>query len=85
MSRPAFARFSRSAAFQGLVLDTVRSFSQLAEAFVAVGVVLLVVALEQDDFGVALEGQNVRRHSVKEPTVVANDEHTTRVGEKRIL
>ena len=39
----------------------------------AVGLVVGVVALEPDDFAVALEGQDVRGDAVEKPAVVADD------------
>src|ERR1041384_42653 len=48
-----------------------------AEAGVAVGFVFGVVAVEEDDAAIALEGQNVRRNAVEKPTVVTDDDGAT--------
>jgi len=47
-----------------------------SESFAAVDFVNPVIALEPVDLAVALEGQAVRRDSVEEPAVVADDHIT---------
>ena len=45
----------------------------VAQAALAVRLVVLVVALEPFDVAVALEGQDVGRDAVQEPAIVADD------------
>ena len=49
---------------QRLVLDPVRAVCLVAQAAPAVGLVVLVVALEPDNLAVALEGQDVGRDPI---------------------
>src|SRR5579883_3168285 len=58
---------------QRLVLDPVRLVGVGAEAAVAVGLVVLVVALEPFDVAVAFERQHVGGDAVEEPAIVTDD------------
>src|ERR1700675_3431530 len=62
-----------SGAREGLVAEAVRLVGGGAEALLAVGFVVLVVALEPLDTALALEGQHVRGDRVEEPAIVAED------------
>ena len=42
----------------------------VAEAAFLVGLVVLEVAFEEEDFALALKSEHVRRHSIEEPAVV---------------
>src|SRR5258707_4474897 len=55
------------------VLNPVRLVGVGAEATVAIGLVVLVVALEPDNGAVALEREHVRCDAIQEPAVVADD------------
>src|SRR5262249_42014379 len=67
------------------VLDAVGLVGVGAEAALAVGLVVLVVALEPDDLAVALEREHVRRDAVEEPAVVADHDRAAREAEKSLL
>src|ERR1035437_6889094 len=67
------------------VLDPVRAVGLGAEALVAVGLVVLVVALVPDDLAVALEREHVRRDAVEEPAVVADDDGAAAEREERLF
>src|SRR5688500_692229 len=53
-------------------LDAVRLIRVRAEPPLAIGFVVLVIALEPDDLAVALEREDVRGDAVEEPAVVAD-------------
>src|SRR5450830_59044 len=67
------------------VLDPVRAVGLGAEALVAVGLVILVVAFVPDDLAVALEREHVRRDAVEEPAVVADDDGAAAEREERLF
>src|SRR5687768_17305286 len=71
--------------FQGLVADAVRPGGFLAEALLLVGLVLLVVAVEEHRVRVALEGEDMGRDAVEEPAVVRDDQHAAGEFEQRLL
>src|SRR5664279_5191744 len=56
-----------------------------AEALVAVGLVVLIVAFVPDDLAVALEREHVRRDAVEEPAVVADDDGAAAEREERLF
>src|SRR5436309_2765219 len=70
---------------QLLVADAVGLGGLGAEAALAVGLVVLVVALEPDHPAVPLEGQHVSGDAVQEPAVVADHHHAAGEGEHRLL
>src|SRR5580700_8319868 len=55
------------------ILQPMRLIGCRAKALMALFLVSAVVAFAPNDFAIALEGQNVRGHSVEEPPIVAND------------
>jgi sulfate-transporting ATPase len=56
-----------------------------AEAALAVGLVVLVVAFEPDHFPLVLEGEHVRGDAVEEPPVVADDDGAPRELEEPVF
>src|SRR5215216_7537285 len=70
---------------QRLVLDAMRLVGVGAEPAMAVGLVVLVVALEPFDVAVALEGQHVRGDAVEEPAIVADDDGAAGEIDQRLL
>src|SRR5262245_54848489 len=59
---------------QRLVLDAVRLIRVGAQAFVALGLVGLVIAVAPDDLAVPLEREDMRRDPVEEPAVMSDDD-----------
>src|SRR5215831_322323 len=82
-------RFGKSAApalpRQRLEADAVGLVGLGAEAALAVGLVLLVVALEPDHAAVALEGEDMGRDAVEEPAIVADDDGAASEVAQRLL
>src|ERR1700676_2526016 len=76
---------TRSSLGEPLVADAVRLIGLGAEAPPAVGLVGLVVALEPDDLGIALEGEDVRGDAIEEPAVVADHHRAAGEGEESLL
>src|SRR5215510_7543418 len=74
-----------SLAGEGLVADPVGRVGGGAQALSAVGLVVLVVALEPHHRAVVLEGEHVGGDAVEEPAVVADDHRAARKGEQRVL
>src|SRR5207253_1675702 len=70
---------------QAAVFDAVRPLGLGAEPAAAVGLVVLVVALEPDDAALALEGEDVGGDAVEEPAVVADDDRAAREVDERVL
>src|SRR5882724_9925680 len=70
---------------QLLVPDTVRLIGLGAEPAVAVGLIRLVVALEPDDFRIALEGQDVGRDAIQKPAIVADHHGAAGEGEEGLF
>ena len=62
-----------------------RSVGDVAQPLATVGHVVGVGAGEPFHMRVALEGQNVGRHPVQEPTVVGDDEDAARKRQNRLL
>src|SRR5688572_28214140 len=54
------------------ILDAVRLVGLGSQPPLAIGFIVLVVALEPDDFAIALERQHMRRDAVQEPAIVAD-------------
>src|ERR1700730_8155983 len=71
-----FRECVRSAA-ELLVLDAMRNGRIRSEPSHLVLLVILEIAFEPFDATVAFEGQNVRRDTVEEPAIVADDDGTT--------
>ncbi len=67
------------------VLEPVRLSRIIAATAPQVLDVVLVVALEPDHFGIALEGQDVRGDAVEEPAVVRDHHCAAREVQQRIL
>src|ERR1700734_1484164 len=67
------------------VTDPVGLGGVLALAFLVVLDIFLIVPLEPDDLGVALEGENVSRDSIEEPAIVRDDHRAAREGHQCIL
>src|SRR5262249_9104298 len=59
-----------------LITNTMGLLGRGAQTLLAVGFVVLVVALEPFHAAVALEGEHVRGNPVEEPAVVADDDGT---------
>ena len=57
----------------------------VAEAFLAVRLVILIVAFEPDHLAVALESQHVGRDAVQEPAVVRDDQDAAGKLQQRLL
>src|ERR1700682_4033259 len=70
---------------EGLVAETVRLLGRGAESLLAIGFVVLVVALEPFRVAVPFERQHVGGDPVEEPAVVADDDGATREAEQRVL
>src|SRR5436190_3603707 len=56
-----------------------------AKTPMAVGFVVLVIALEPDDLAVPFEREHVRGDAIKEPSIVADDDGAAREGDERLL
>src|SRR5262245_3921082 len=69
----------------GLVLDAVRPIGVLAQALLAVALVVLVVALEPHGLAVALEREDVRRDPIEEPPIVGDDDGAAAEALERVL
>src|SRR4051812_1219 len=67
------------------VLDAVWLIGLGAEAPLAVGFVVLVVALEPLDGAVAFEGEDVGGDAIEEPAVVADDDGAAGEVEQRLF
>src|ERR1700742_4228810 len=65
--------------------DAVRAGGLSAETLDLVLLVGLEVALEPEPVRAALPGQDVRRHPVQEPPVVAGDDRAARELQQRVL
>ena len=61
-----------------------RLVGRRAQAFVAVLLVLAVIAVEPDHLTVTLEGQDVGRDAVEEPAIVADHDRAAGELEQRI-
>src|ERR1700760_4381106 len=81
----SFFRLVRLAAGQPAVGDAVRAGGLGAEAVDLVLLVGLEVALVPEPVRAALPGQDVRRHPVQEPPVVAGDDRAAGKLEQRVL
>ena len=81
----SFFRLVRLAAGQPAVGDAVRPGGLGAEAVDLVLLVGLEVALVPEPVRAALPGQDVRRHPVEEPPVVAGDDRAAGEFEQRVL
>src|SRR6185369_7057959 len=68
-----------------LVLDPMGLLGLDAEPLAAIGLVVLVIALEPHDAAVALEGEHVGRDAVEEPPVVADHHGTAAERHERLL
>ena len=67
------------------VLDPVRLIGFGAEPALAIGFVVLVVALEPHHLAVAFERQDVRRDAVEEPAIVADDDGAAGERQQRLF
>src|SRR5262245_56398652 len=74
-----------SVARQRLVFDAVGLVGVGPEAPFAVGLVVLVVALEPHHLAVALEREDVGGDAVEEPAVVADDDHAAGEAQQRLF
>src|SRR5882672_7257224 len=85
MSGMATRRGIGRLALERLVADALGLGGLRAQALHLVGLVLLVVAREEADLRLALEGEDVGGDAVQEPTVVAGHEHAAGEFEQRLL
>src|SRR6187399_1369927 len=56
------------------ILDAMRLIGFGAQAALAIGLVVLVVALEPHDLAVPFEREHVRSNTIEEPPIVADDD-----------
>jgi hypothetical protein len=84
-ARSGRAERGRSCHLERLVPDRIGLVGLGAEAAVAVGLVVLVVALKPFDLAVALERQHVSRDPVEEPAIVADHHRAAGELEERVL
>ena len=70
-------RLGGSSPHQRLVFQPVWTFGVVTEPLAALDFVHFVVALEPDDVGVSLEGEDVGRDPVEEPAIVADHHRAT--------
>src|SRR5688572_8233745 len=70
---------------QGLVLDPVGPGRLFAQALLLVGLVFLVVAVEEHPLRVVLGGEDVGGDAVEEPAVVRDHQHAAGELEQRLL
>src|SRR5271167_2896612 len=70
---------------QWLVADSIRLRGVFALALLVILDVLLIVAFEPDNFGITLEGEDVRRDAVQEPAIMRDDHRATRERDQRVL
>src|ERR1700716_4150129 len=70
---------------QWLVAYSVGLSGILALAFLVVLNILLIVAFEPDNLGVALEGKDMCCNAIEEPAIVRNDHGAAREGHQRVL
>ncbi|KAF1858260.1 hypothetical protein Lal_00014761 [Lupinus albus] len=76
---------ARGSAGERLVADPLRLGAFLAEAFLLVGFVLLVVTVEEGDLRLAFEREDVGGDAVEEPAVVRDDHHAAREFQQRVF
>src|SRR5882724_90366 len=70
---------------QGLVAYPVRLSGILALALLVILNILLIVAFEPDNLGVALEGEDMCCNAIEEPAIVRNDHRAARERHQRVL
>ena len=80
---PLSQRCSRSGKLS--IFDTLRNQRVYAQSAFLIGFIILIIALEPDNFGVSFKGKNMRSDAVQKPSIVANDQSATGEIEERIL
>src|SRR5690554_233959 len=71
--------------FQGFIAQTLGLGTLFAQTALLVDLVLLIVAVKEHHFRVALESQDVRRDAIQEPPVVADHHDTARELEQGVF
>src|SRR5882762_9304781 len=70
---------------QGLVAYSMRLSGVLALALLVILNILLIVAFEPDNLGVALEGEDMCCNAIEEPAIVRNDHGAARERHQGVL
>src|ERR1700733_4822379 len=70
---------------QWFVADSMGLSGIFAFAFLVILNILLIIAFEPDNLGVALEGEDMGRDAIEEPAIVRDDHRAARKGHQGIL
>ena len=70
---------------QGLEAQPLGLGSFIAEATALIGLIFVVVAVKEDHFRITLKRENVRRNTVKEPTIMRGNHRTAREFQERLF
>ena len=65
--------------------DATRSVGLIPQAAAAIGLIVLPVTRQPDDFTVAFKGQDMGGDAIEEPAIVAYDDDATTEGKNRIF
>src|SRR5262245_59592725 len=91
LPRQTFPTFAQRTAVEGTlscqlsIFDPMRLIGGGAQAPLAVGFIVLIVALEPHDLTIALKGEHVGRNPIQKPAIVADDNRAAGEIEQRFL